>query len=154
MAPLRRAALRAGPPLRAGRGERTSSRCIGTRRLNPNVDPDLLAKISSVHAEAEASARPVAVEDLLAYCFALLAGADYTERFRTELETPGPRVPITAEGALFREVVEFGYRLIWLQTFGERFAAAYGLGPFVVAGNIQWSDTLNFHSGRLQRFRI
>ncbi len=64
--------------------------------------------------------RNVHPEDLFAYVYAILAG-DYTDRFAAELEIPGPRVPITKEGALFEQAVNLGGRLIWLHTYGERF---------------------------------
>ena len=38
----------------------------------------------------------VTIEHLFAYTFGVLAGTDYTERFREALETPGPRVPLTS----------------------------------------------------------
>lgn len=50
-----------------------------------------------------------------------MAGTDYTERFSAELETPGPRVPLTADSLLFDEAVELGHELLWLHTYGERF---------------------------------
>jgi hypothetical protein len=62
----------------------------------------------------------VSVEDLVAYVYALLGSPAYTERFWDELETPGPRVPITASTDLFAEAVEVGRRLIHVHTFGAR----------------------------------
>jgi len=59
-------------------------------------------------------------EALFAYVYAVLAG-NYTERFRMDLEVPGPRIPITKDIALFEKMVELGKRLIWLHTYGERF---------------------------------
>jgi Type ISP C-terminal specificity domain len=45
----------------------------------------------------------------------------YTKRFWNELETPGPRVPITKNDDLFRKAAKLGQTLIWLHTYGERF---------------------------------
>lgn len=75
----------------------------------------------------------VTVEQLFAYVFGVLGGTDYTERFHEALETPGPRVPLTDDAALFARMVHHGARLIWLQTFGERF----GAGAFSATG-ISW----------------
>lgn len=75
----------------------------------------------------------VTVEQLFAYTFGVLAGTDYTERFHEALATPGPRVPLTADPDLFARMVRHGEKLIWLQTFGERF----GEGTLPTAG-IQW----------------
>lgn len=80
----------------------------------PNVAPAVLEAI-----EAEIGAR-VGAPRLFAYCYALLAGADYTSRFAEPLKTPGPRVPLTSDVALFADVADFGEELLWLHTFAER----------------------------------
>ena len=46
----------------------------------------------------------------------------FTSRFASDLIQPGLRVPITADGATFAEAVELGREVIWLHTFGDRFA--------------------------------
>ncbi len=61
-------------------------------------------------------------DDLFAYSYALLAAPDYTARFADELEVPGPRIPVTRDTDLFQRAVALGRELIWLHTFGERFA--------------------------------
>ncbi|MBC9820519.1 type ISP restriction/modification enzyme [Terrabacter sp. MAHUQ-38] len=82
-----------------------------------NVDPAALAKVS------EKLNTQVTVEQLFSYSYGVLAGADYTERFHEALETPGPRVPLTADRELFQRMAAHGEKLIWLQTFGERFGS-------------------------------
>ena len=77
--------------------------------------------------------RTVAAEDLAAYVFALLGGQSYTRRFWHELETPGPRVPITRDGTLFFEAAALGRHLIWLHTYTERFQGE-GRSSVVPAG--------------------
>jgi hypothetical protein len=84
----------------------------------PNADPALLEVLGRSLAAHE---QPTA-EDLFAYCYFILAGADYTVRFSGELNTPGPRVPMTADPERFGEAVALGRELIWLHTYGERFA--------------------------------
>lgn len=64
---------------------------------------------------------PVSAEDLAGYVYSVLAGQEYTKRFWNELETPGPRVPLTKNSDLFREAVTLGRTLLWLHTYGERF---------------------------------
>lgn len=64
---------------------------------------------------------PINPEDLFAYCYAVLSAPDYAERFSEDLSVPGPRLPITRDGALFARAVELGRRLVALHTFGERF---------------------------------
>lgn len=82
---------------------------------DPNVTAGLLAKIGDVHGTAPAA------EDLAAYVYAVLGGQSYTRRFWNELETPGPRVPITKDGPTFAEAAALGRKLIWLHTYAERF---------------------------------
>jgi len=62
----------------------------------------------------------VSPEDLFAYSYAALTG-NYTERFRMELEVPGPRIPLTKDAKLFKKTADLGRQLIWLHTYGERF---------------------------------
>ncbi len=72
----------------------------------PNVTAGLLDVLEASYGF------PVAPEDFFAYCYAILSVPDYANRFSEELTTPGPRVPITADGALFRRACELGRRLI------------------------------------------
>jgi len=65
--------------------------------------------------------REVSSEDFFAYCYTLLATPRYVREFWYELETPGPRIPITKDTDLFERVVAIGRKLIWLHTYGERF---------------------------------
>ena len=61
------------------------------------------------------------VEDAAAYCYALLSASAYQAHFAQELETPGLRVPITADRSLWNEAVSAGRELLWLHTYAERF---------------------------------
>lgn len=81
----------------------------------PNITGGLLDLLSK-----EYGVTPTA-EDLAAYLYALLGGQSYTRRFWNELETPGPRVPLTRDGMTFSETAELGRKLIWLHTYAERF---------------------------------
>ncbi len=81
----------------------------------PNVTKGLLAKLSITYGFH------ITAEDLAAYVYALLGGQSYTARFWNELETPGPRVPVTKDGAAFTRAAMLGRRLIWLHTYSERF---------------------------------
>jgi hypothetical protein len=105
-----------------GRGGKDIIPLFRDSKGTPNVSPGTLETISLVHKEGDSEASPVSLVDLFAYCYAVLSGSDYTHRFAKELETPGPRLPITADPVLFRETVELGKQLVWLSTFGDRFA--------------------------------
>lgn len=84
----------------------------------PNVD------LATLKVLSERLGTEIAAEDLFSYTFGILAGADYTLRFHEALETPGPRVPLTSDPHLFDLMVKHGQKLIWLQTFGERFGTS------------------------------
>ncbi|SCB30428.1 N-6 DNA Methylase [Bradyrhizobium yuanmingense] len=81
----------------------------------PNVTAGLLAVIGQSHGA------PPRAEDLAAYVYAVLGSQSYTRRFWNELETPGPRVPITKDSETFGEAAALGRKLIWLHTYSERF---------------------------------
>ena len=67
-------------------------------------------------------AREVSPEDFFAYMYGVLCSPAFSDWFNAELEEPGPRVPITLDDDLFREVVEVGEELLFLHTYGERYA--------------------------------
>ena len=81
----------------------------------PNVTHGLLDRLAKTYG------RPVAPGDLLAYCYALLAGTSYTRSFAEALRTSSARIPFTFNAGLFAEVVSEGHVLLRLHTFGERF---------------------------------
>ena len=83
----------------------------------PNADPRSLGTLGDTLGVEGA----LAMEDLFAYAYAVLAGADYSARFSAELRTPGPRLPMTAHPDLFWEAVDLGRELLWLHTYGKRF---------------------------------
>ncbi len=64
----------------------------------------------------------VSGEEVIAYIAAVAAHPAYTSRFQADLSRPGLRIPFTADAKLFAEAVELGRTIIWLHTFGERFA--------------------------------
>jgi type ISP restriction-modification system protein len=82
----------------------------------PNVAPGLLDHLDRVVGI------PVRAHHLLAYLACVVAQPAYTARFARALATPGLRVPLTAQAMLFTEAVVLGSRVVWLHTYGERFA--------------------------------
>ncbi len=52
----------------------------------------------------------------------MAANPAYTARFATDLVQPGLRIPLSGDPALFDEAIRLGREVIWLHTFGERFA--------------------------------
>lgn len=94
----------------------------------PNVTAGLLDRLSA------AFGRKVAVEDLFAYAYAVLATPRYVERFSEELTVPGPRLPLTRDAALFDAAAALGRELIHLHTYGERFVPKGGKAGQVSQG--------------------
>ncbi len=77
----------------------------------PNVTRGLLDALGD--ALGRAPPRP---EDLAAYVYALLSAPALQARFAAALETPGPRVPMTADPGLWAEAVALGAELLGLHT--------------------------------------
>ena len=106
-----------------GRGGRVFPLWADTDATRPNIAPALLAELSLAYG------REVPPEDVMAYIAAVAAHPGYIARFARHLEQPGLRIPITADAALFAEAAKLGREVIWLHTFGERFAEGRPPGP-------------------------
>ena len=65
---------------------------------------------------------PVYGQQVMAYLAAVMAHPGYTRRFQDDLVQPGLRLPLTRDAGLFEEAVALGEEVIWLHTFGERYA--------------------------------
>lgn len=87
------------------------------------ISPIVLAELARTYGA------PVDPVDVFAYVAALLAHPAYIERFRGDLIRPGLRVPLTADATLFAETATIGREVIWLHSFGERFAEGHPAGP-------------------------
>lgn len=83
---------------------------------DPNILPGLLARLGETYG------RDVAPEDFLAYLYGVAAQPAFTARFERELETRELRLPVTKNAALFEKARSKGAELLWLHTYGERFA--------------------------------
>jgi hypothetical protein len=90
------------------------------------MDPNLLNRIAEAVLRDGVTDRAPTAEQLFVYIYGVLSGSDFTKRFEVELETPGLRIPLTADGALFDRMAEHGRRLIWIDTFAERFHEEFG----------------------------
>ena len=72
---------------------------------------------------SSALARQVTGDDVFAYIAAVAAHPGFTEQFRRELPNAKKlRVPLTKNSVLFAEAVKLGRRVLYLSTFGKRFA--------------------------------
>lgn len=92
----------------------------------PNIAPGLIEHLS------RQLGTDVTCDDLLAYVAAVASHPGFPTRFRSELRTPGVRIPLTLNPNLWHRAVSLGERVIWLQTYGERYvcsAAGRPQGP-------------------------
>ncbi len=99
-----------------GRGGRAFPLWHDSAAASENFPPKLLAFL------AKRLGHTVCAEDFVAYIAATAAHPAFTARFKDDLSTPGLRIPITADAATFAAAVALGRTVIWLHTFGERFA--------------------------------
>jgi hypothetical protein len=134
----------------AGRGGKDIFPMYRDAQGTPNADPKLLQEVEAVHRGLDSRASVVTVERLFSYIYGLLAGADYTERFQSELSTPGPRVPLTADPQIFAEVSDFGGYLMWLHTYGERFRGLGSRGPIPMPRGLKWLEPVRTAPGTLR----
>ena len=88
-----------------------------TDATRPNVTDGLLEALGSFHKTIHPTPG-----NLFAYAYGILAQPSYVELFWEELEMPPPRLPITKDVDLFNRVTAHGERLLYLHTYGERFA--------------------------------
>jgi len=82
----------------------------------PNVAPGLSKYLSGLLKST------VTDEDVFAYLAAVAAHSGYTRLFQEQLLSPGLRIPLTCDSALWARAVELGQTVIWLHTRGTRFA--------------------------------
>ncbi|SDP13794.1 N-6 DNA Methylase [Microbacterium testaceum StLB037] len=90
---------------------------------------DKAASVSNVRSTAlevlsEAYMRSVTAEEVVSYIVGVTSNAGYTQRFASDLVTPGIRVPFPRQVALFDRAVSLGKQSIWYQTYGLRMKQA------------------------------
>jgi hypothetical protein len=100
----------------AGRGGRVFALWKDAAGTQTNISPKIVAELTKAYGT------PVDPVNVFAYVAALLANPAYGESFHADLIRPGLRVPITADAALFAEAAKLGCEVLWLHSFGERFA--------------------------------
>ena len=84
--------------------------------IQANITEGTLETIGAAHCTV------VSAERIFAYAYGVLAQPEYVGRFWEELELPPPRLPITKDRVLFQRMADHGARLLYLHTYGTRFA--------------------------------
>jgi hypothetical protein len=143
----------------AGRGGRVFPLWADEGTSHANIKPALINYLGAKLGYA------VTAEEIFSYIAAAAASPAYTSRFKADLSTPGLRIPLTSDYSLFKEAALVGRRILWLHTFGERFAdptEGRPVGPprvstnaptIPLAGRISgkpedFPDTLNYDAGK------
>ncbi|MGH3831722.1 MAG: type ISP restriction/modification enzyme [Pseudonocardiaceae bacterium] len=100
--------------------------CFDNRggRVLPVYHPDgrPTSDLKLLGALSESLGVEVSGLDLLCYVAAVVSHPGYTARFAEQLETPGVRVPLTADAEVFATAVELGREVVWASTYGQRCA--------------------------------
>ncbi|WP_327290313.1 type ISP restriction/modification enzyme [Streptomyces sp. NBC_01198] len=102
--------------------------------LHPDGSPNLPSGLLAYLARA-ANQDGVTATDLAAYVVAVAGHDAFTQRFAEELLTPGVRIPLTRDGALWARAVGLGREILWASTYGDR-CADPALGR--IAGEVQF----------------
>lgn len=78
-----------------------------------NLAPGLLPVLATALGREQITAL-----DLAAYVAGVVAHPGYTATFADELTTPGVRVPVTGDGAVWDRAVDVGLAVLWCHTYG------------------------------------
>ena len=100
----------------SGRGAKDT---IPLYRTLDNSDPNIAPGLLDVLAGAYGG--PVSPADFACYLFGTLAHPAFVSQFSGQLVARKMHVPITRDPTLFEKARAAGARLIWLQTYGQRF---------------------------------
>jgi predicted helicase len=84
----------------------------------PNLAPRLLERLRETYGFSPTP------EQVLAYIYAVLYSPTYRQKYAQELRTDFPRIPFTADDALFRQMAALGWQLIGLHLLGNPANAA------------------------------
>lgn len=101
-------------------------------RVHPLLHPDGTANVPRgllSHLADVLGLHQLTVHDLAAYAVAVAGHSAFTERFTEELLTPGVRLPLTRDPALWSEAVRLGREYLWAATYGERGTPPDGARP-------------------------
>jgi len=97
----------------------------------PNVTSGLLEALSARYGF------DVHPQDLFCYCAAILASPHFALTFEDELASPGARIPISGSADTFLRGGRLGAKVVWLQTYGERWLGRDSIDTFALNGKAQ-----------------
>lgn len=108
--------------------ETDAFRANGASRVSPLLNPDGTPNLAEGFLEAmgQVLGTGVGAADVISYIAGVVSHTGFTSYFAEELETPGIRVPFTAENELWDQAVRLGEEVIWLHSYGELFHDKFG----------------------------
>lgn len=108
--------------------ETDAFRANGASRVSPLLNPDGSPNLADGFPDAMAKVlgTPVSAADVISYIAGVVSHTGFTNHFAAELETPGIRVPFTADKELWDEAVQLGAEVVWLHSYGELFHDRFG----------------------------
>ncbi len=108
--------------------ETDAFRANGASRVSPLFNPDGSPNLAEGFLEAmgQVLGTVVGAADTISYIAGVVSHTGFTNHFANELETPGIRVPFTADNELWDEAVRLGEEVIWLHSYGELFRDRFG----------------------------
>lgn len=86
-------------------------------RLHPNGEPNVAPGLDQALKGRLGDTASAA--DLVFYLAAVAGHPAFVEQFDDELNTPGVRVPLTAEPQVWASAIALGRQVVWLSTFGD-----------------------------------
>ncbi|MEV7663557.1 type ISP restriction/modification enzyme [Paenarthrobacter sp. NPDC089316] len=103
-------------------------RANGASRVSPLLNPDGTPNLAEGFLEAmgQVLGTGVGAADVISYIAGVVSHTGFTSHLAEELETPGIRVPFTAENELWDQAVRLGEEVIWLHSYGELFHDKFG----------------------------
>lgn len=108
--------------------ETDAFRANGASRVSPLFNPNGSPNLADGFIEAVGQVLGIDIvpADVVAYIAAVVSHPGFTKHFASELETPGIRVPFTADRELWMEAVRLGEEIIWLHSYGDLYQARFG----------------------------
>ncbi len=105
--------------------------------ISPGFLKTLAGKLSLPQTEPAGLPQGVTPEDIFHYAYAVFHSPTYRQRYAEFLKRDFPRLPLTSDLALFRDLAEFGRQLVALHLLDSQVAGVLNkpLSPFAVAGS-------------------
>jgi predicted helicase len=105
--------------------------------LSPAFLKALAEKLFLPQTEPDGLPQGITPEDIFHYAYAVFHSPTYRERYAEFLKRDFPRLPLTSDLALFRDLAEFGRQLVALHLLDSQVAGVLNkpTSPFAVAGS-------------------